>query len=311
MAAPATDVSAVLVEGPWRHRLVAAHGARFHVAELGEGPLVLLLHGFPQFWWAWRAQLVALAAAGYRAVAMDLRGYGASDKPPRGYDTPTSAADVAALVRALGERDAFVVGHGVSGRTAWALPSLHPEQVRGIAVVGAAHPLLSRQVLLERARRGAPAGAGAGLRATAAALTRQLPVLPEHRLVHGDGVEQVLRARSAPGWPAPQDVQRYTEAIRVPFVAHSALEYHRWIARSAVRADGRRLAAALRGGVRVPVLQVRGELDPTVGTAALEAAERYAHGPHRLVQVPGAGHHVPEEAPERLTAVLAGWLARF
>ncbi len=64
--AAATDVSAVLVEGPWRHRLVAAHGARFHVAELGEGPLVLLLHDFPQFWWAWRAQLVALASAGYR-----------------------------------------------------------------------------------------------------------------------------------------------------------------------------------------------------------------------------------------------------
>ncbi|MCI2239552.1 alpha/beta hydrolase [Paenibacillus sp. TRM 82003] len=309
MAAPATDVSAVLVEGPWRHRLVAAHGARFHVAELGDGPLVLLLHDFPQFWWAWRAQLVALASAGYRAVAMDLRGYGASDKPPRGYDTATSAADVAALVRALGERDAFVVGHGVSGRTAWALPSLHPQQVRGIAVVGAAHPLLSRHVLRERLRGGGAAAVGA--RTTAVALARQLPVLPEHRLVHGDGVERFLRAASAPGWPRPEDVERYTEAIRVPFVAHSALEYHRWIARSAVRADGRRLAAALRGGVEVPVLQVRGELDPTVGAGALDAAARYAHGPHRVVQVPGAGHYAPEEAPDRLTAALAGWLARF
>ena len=308
MAAPATDVSAVLVEGPWRHRLVAAHGTRFHVAELGEGPLVLLLHDFPQFWWAWRAQLVALAAAGYRAVAMDLRGYGASDKPPRGYDTPTSAADAAALVRALGERDAHVVGHGVSGRTAWALPSLHPQQVRGIAVVGAAHPLLSRRVLLERVRGERPAGEG--LRTTAAALARQLPVLPEHRLVRGDGVEQVLRARSGPAWPSERDVERYAQAVRVPFVAHSALEYHRWAARSAVRADGRRFAAALRGGTDVPVLQVRGALDPTVSRAALEAAGRWAHGPHRVVEVPGAGHYVPEEAPEHLSAVLTSWLAR-
>jgi pimeloyl-ACP methyl ester carboxylesterase len=300
-----TDVSAVLVEGPWRHRLVAAHGARFHVAELGEGPLVLLLHDFPQFWWAWRAQLVALASAGYRTVAMDLRGYGASDKPPRGYDTPTSAADVAAVVRALGERDAVVVGLGIGGRTAWALPSLHPEQVRGIVVVGAGHPLLSRHVLLDRFSQ--PSGLGT----TRTALARQLPALPERSLVHGDGVERVLRERSAPGWPGVQDVARYAEAIRVPFVAHSALEYHRWIARSAVRADGRRFAAALRAGTDVPVLQVRGELDPTVSAATLDAGARYALGPHRVEEVPDVGHYVPEEAPDRLAALLAGWLARW
>ena len=305
MGVRSTDVSAVLVEGPWRHRLVAAHGARFHVAELGEGPLVLLLHDFPQFWWAWRAQLTALAAAGYRAAAMDLRGYGASDKPPRGYDTPTSAADVAAVVRALGERDAVVVGHGVSGRTAWALPSLHPEQVRGIVVVGAAHPLLSRHVLRERL------GEGAGLATTRTAFARQLPALPERRLLSGDGVERVLRERSGPGWPSAADVERYRDAIRVPFVAHSALEYHRWIARSALRADGRRFAAALRDGVEVPVLQVRGALDPTVPAGALDAAARFARGPHRVVEVPGVGHYLPEEAPERTTALLTGWLARW
>ncbi|NIZ90522.1 alpha/beta fold hydrolase [Kineococcus rubinsiae] len=305
MPGSTTDVSAVLVEGPWRHRLVAAHGARFHVAELGSGPLVLLLHAFPQFWWAWRHQLVALAEAGYRAVAMDLRGYGASDKPPRGYDTPTSAADVAALVRALGERDAVVVGHGISGRTAWALPSLHPGQVRGIVVVGAAHPLLSVQVLADRARRGT-----GPLRASAAALVRQVPVLPERRLVHGDGVEQVLRAGAGPGWPGSEELHRYREAVRVPFVAHSALEYHRWIARSPLRGDGRRFAASVRGPVDVPVLQVRGALDPTVGPRALAAAEEYAAGPHRAVEVPGAGHYVPEEAPERFSSVLLSWLAR-
>nr|WP_106210087.1 alpha/beta hydrolase [Kineococcus rhizosphaerae] len=305
MSTPATDVSAVLVEGPWRHRLVAAHGARFHIAELGEGPLVLLLHDFPQFWWAWRSQLVALASAGYRTVAMDLRGYGASDKPPRGYDTPTSAADVAAVVRALGERDAVVVGLGMGGRTAWALPSLHPEQVRGVVVVGAGHPLLTGHVLRDRL------GRATGFDTTRTAFWRQLPALPERSLLTGDGVERVLRERSGPAWPGPADVARYAEAIRVPFVAHSALEYHRWIARSAVRADGRRLAAALRAGVEVPVLQVRGELDPTVSRRTLHAAADYAHGPHRVEEVPGVGHYVPEEAPDHLAALLAGWLARW
>lgn len=291
--------------------MVAAHGARFHVAELGSGPLVLLLHDFPQFWWAWRAQLVALSSAGYRCVAMDLRGYGASDKPPRGYDTPTSAADVAAVVRALGEQDAVVVGHGVSGRTAWAAAALHPEQVRGVVVVGAAHPLLSRHVLVDRLRDAEERARGRGLRTTGAAALRQLPRLPERHLLRGDGVERVLRERSGPGWPHAEDVERYTEAIRVPFVAHSALEYHRWIARSQVRADGRRFAASLREPTRVPVLQVRGELDPTVSAGALEAGERFAAGPHRALTVPGVGHYLPEEAPDRLTAVLAGWLARF
>src|ERR1700761_8324388 len=108
---PAPDPSTVRIPGPWSHREVNANGIRLHIAEAGSGPLVLLLHGFPEFWWSWHHQLVALADAGYHVVAPDLRGYGASDKPPRGYDAPTLSADLAGLVRALGERDAVFVGH--------------------------------------------------------------------------------------------------------------------------------------------------------------------------------------------------------
>src|SRR5512143_1870526 len=120
------DESVVLVEGRWAHRTVTANGQRFHVAELGDGPLVVLLHGFPQFWWSWRHQLLALADTGYRAVAPDLRGYGASDKPPRGYDAFTLSADVAGLVRALGERDAVIVGHDWGGFLGWTTAAMHP-----------------------------------------------------------------------------------------------------------------------------------------------------------------------------------------
>ncbi|WP_117214559.1 alpha/beta fold hydrolase, partial [Allorhizocola rhizosphaerae] len=109
-----------MVDGPWAHRFVSANGSRFHVAELGSGPLVLLLHGFPEFWWAWHHQLPLLADAGFRAVAVDLRGYGASDKPPRGYDGFTLAADVTGLIRGLGERRAIVAGAGAGGLIAWA-----------------------------------------------------------------------------------------------------------------------------------------------------------------------------------------------
>ncbi|MBA2308380.1 MAG: alpha/beta fold hydrolase, partial [Pseudonocardiales bacterium] len=131
------DPSTVLLPGPWEHRAISANGIRLHVAECGQGPLVVLLHGFPEFWWAWRHQLTGLAQAGFRAVAVDLRGYGDSDKPPRGYDLWTLAGDVAGLIRALGERSATVVGHGWGGLIGWTVTALHPRLVRSLVVLGA------------------------------------------------------------------------------------------------------------------------------------------------------------------------------
>ncbi|HEY0002801.1 MAG TPA: alpha/beta fold hydrolase, partial [Actinoplanes sp.] len=138
------DASCVLVEGPWTHRFVGANGSRFHVVEAGTGPLVLFLHGFPEFWWAWHDILPRVADAGFRAVAIDLRGYGASDKPPRGYDGYTMAADVTGLIRALGERNAMVVGAGAGGMIGWAAAAFHPKLVSRLVVLGAAHPLRLR-----------------------------------------------------------------------------------------------------------------------------------------------------------------------
>src|ERR1700744_5850469 len=114
----------IQIAGPWAHRSITANGTRFHVASMGEEPLVLLLHGFPQFWWTWRQQLVDLADAGFRAVAIDLRGFGASDQTPRGYDAPNLATDVAALVAALGERDAMIVGNDLGGLLGWTVAAL-------------------------------------------------------------------------------------------------------------------------------------------------------------------------------------------
>ena len=121
----------IQIAGPWTHRSVTANGSRFHVASMGEGPLVLLLHGFPEFWWTWRHQLVTLSEAGYRAVAVDLRGYGGSDKPPRGYDLITSAADAAGLIRALGEANAIVVGTTGAASPHGRLPRTSPRPYAG------------------------------------------------------------------------------------------------------------------------------------------------------------------------------------
>src|SRR6266702_36675 len=171
--------SPIYVDGPWSHRPVTANGTRFHIAEAGEGPLVLLLHGFPQFWWTWRAQLTSLPAAGYRVVAADLRGYGGSDKPPRGYDLITAASDAAGMVRALGEANAVVVGHDWGGLVAWTMATYFPKVVRRLAIVSVGHPLrIHTAVLVD------PLGQG---KRSWYALPFQLPVMPERRLARGDG----------------------------------------------------------------------------------------------------------------------------
>ena len=296
------DAAEILVEGPWRHRFVAANGGRFHVAEAGSGPLVLLLHGFPEFWWAWRHQLPALAAAGYHAVAMDLRGYGASDKPPRGYDTPTITADVAGVVRALGASGAVVVGHDWGGWIAWSMPPLQPRVTRAIGVLSMAHPLALRGRL----------GGLAQLRAARRLLDFQLPVTPERWIGDQDGVAELLREWSADGAgfadPDGEAVHRYRRAMQLPFVAHTAMEYYRWSLRSLPRRDGRRFAAALRDPVSVPVLQIHGGRDPFVLPETAAASRRWAAGPARYEIVPGAGHFLPEEAPDQVSSLLLDWL---
>ena len=170
-----TGGSAVYIDGPWSHRSISANGSRFHIAESGDGPLVLMLHGFPQFWWTWRHQLASLPGAGFRAVASDMRGYGGSDKPPRGYDLITAASDAAGLIRALGEANAVVVGHDWGALVAWTMATYYPKVVRRLAIVSAAHPLRMRAEML--------AGPVRRRWRNGSTVRFQLPVLPESRLV--------------------------------------------------------------------------------------------------------------------------------
>ena len=298
----ALDASMALIEGPWEHRFVAANGARFHVAELGDGPVVLLLHGFPQFWWAWRHQLVALAEAGYRACALDLRGYGASDKPPRGYDTYTSATDVASVLRLLGASRAVVVGHGWGGWIAWAMPTLQPTVTRAIASLSMPHPLLFR-----RASFTSPAQ----LRANGYLGGLQRPFVPERQMtVHGGYVQRLLREWASPYgiWPSPQEARTYADAMALPFVAHSAAEYYRWVVRSQLRPDGWRFARRLRTPVQVPVLRLHGEHDSAVLPESAGGSAHYCAGRFEAHLVPRAGHFLPEEAPDQVNHRLVAWL---
>jgi len=293
----------ILAEGPWTHRDVPANGARFHVAEMGRGPLVLLLHGFPTFWWTWRRALPALAAAGYRAAAMDLRGYAGSDHPPRGYDPFTLSADVTGVIRSLGERHAVVVGHGWGGFLAWTAAVLHPEAIRGIAPVSMPHPRRLRRSMI---------GDSAQRRASSYMFGFQVPASPERDLLEDRAAEvgRLIRSWSAtPHFPDATADATYRAAMLHLNTAHCALEYHRWALRSIPRPDGIRFVRRMKDPIWAPVMQVQGADDPTVLSSSSRGSETYVQGPYRWVEVPGCGHFPHEEQPEAFLDELVSWLA--
>ncbi|MFJ6212269.1 alpha/beta fold hydrolase [Streptomyces sp. NPDC092296] len=298
---PAANSWNVHLDGPWTHRDVAANGARFHIAELGEGPLVLLVHGWPQFWWAWRHQLVALADAGFRAVAMDVRGVGGSDRTPRGYDPANLALDITGVIRSLGERDAALVGHDTGGFLAWVAAVMRPSLVRRLAVVSAAHPRRLRRALLTDRHQ---------LAAYDHVLGFQRPWVPERQLVADDAELTAHYLRSWTGAVAPDEKSEahYRQAMQIPSTAHCSIEPYRWLLRSMARPDGFQFSRRMKRPVRVPTLHLHGELDPVLLTATAVGADEYVEAPYRWRLLDGVGHFPHEEDPVGLSAELVEWL---
>jgi pimeloyl-ACP methyl ester carboxylesterase len=296
------EPTSVLVPGPWTHRDVSTNGTRLHIAEIGSGPLVLLVHGFPEFWWSWRHQLTALADAGYHAVACDLRGYGASDKPPRGYDIFTLAADLAGLIRALGERQAIVVGQDSGGFLAWSMAALHPRTVSRLVVSGSAHPLRMRRAIFGEVR--------GQLTASGYLAGFQLPWRPERELVDDDAelVAELMRRWGGPGFPDAETERRNRDAMQIPGVPHSSMEYYRWVFRSMFRPDGWRMQRALREPVGVPTLQLHGLQDTCVLPSTAQGSEEFVAASYSWRPLQGVGHYAPQEAPEEFNRLLLEWL---
>jgi pimeloyl-ACP methyl ester carboxylesterase len=289
---------------------VSANGIRIHVAEAGSGPLVVLLHGFPEFWWAWRRQLTALSDAGYRAVAVDLRGYGDSDKPPRGYDGWTLAGDVAGLIKSLGETRAHLVGHAWGGMVGWTVAALHPRLVASVAAISAPHPLALRSAV----RRGMFRRSDNQAAAISRVFRAQLPFVPERGLVADDAavVERLLRQWGGPRWTVSTDFTEVADvdraALRVPGVAHSSQEYFRWALRSQLRGDGHRFAEALDRRLGVPALQVHGSLDPYLLESTARASREWLPPNARFRSLTDIGHFPHHEAPDTVNDLLIDFL---
>jgi pimeloyl-ACP methyl ester carboxylesterase len=271
---------------------------RLHYVEEGEGPLVVLLHGFPEFWFSWRFQIPALAAAGFRVVAPDMRGYNLSSKPAgvSAYDTDLLAADIRDLIVERGAESAHLVGHDWGAGVAWATAMNHPEAVERLAILNMPHP--------RRYKR--------GVRRPRQFLKSwyvfffQLPWLPERAVrVGGWLLFRTVALGSSVSSDAftPEDIERYIEAWSQPGAATATINYYR----AAFRHSPWRLEARIRP-VRSPTLVIFGERDRYLSKELAEPDRADVPNLERVVRLPEASHWVHHDEPERVNELLEEFL---
>jgi pimeloyl-ACP methyl ester carboxylesterase len=275
---------------------VVAGGVRFHYATAGRGPLILLLHGFPERWFSWRAQIPALAAEGYRVVAPDLRGYGLSDKPASGYEITDLAQDVVCLIHALGEASATVIGHDWGGAITWEAAARYPACVARCAVLNCPHPAVMREVALHSWDQ---------FRRSWYMLFFNLPWLPERLIARDRGRALVGIFRRASVHPekfTPEVLEAFRDSVATPDDVSPMLAYYR---RSVRRALGSGLPPYPL--VRQPTLLLWGERDTALSTRLIAPHTRYASD-LTLRRVPNCGHFIQQECADTVNALLATWL---
>jgi pimeloyl-ACP methyl ester carboxylesterase len=277
---------------PWSHCQAVVNGVRLHFVEAGSGPLVVLLHGFPEFWYCWRWQVPALAAADFRVLVPDLRGYNLSDKPPGvgNYRLGALVDDVVALIDHAGGERAAVVGHDWGGAIAWALAMRHPQRVERLAILNAPHPAAFRRELANPAQ---------WLRSWYM-LFFQLPWLPEWLLRAGDFalLERTFRHQTRnPLAFTPDDIALYKQALRQPGALTATLNYYRALFRFPREIAGR------PAPIRAPTLLIWGERDQYLGIGMSRHLERWVPG-IRVERLPGISHWVQTDDPERVNRLL-------
>lgn len=311
-------------------RFVTTNGIRMHLLEQGSGPLVVFCHGFPECSYSWRHQLPALAAAGFRAVAPDQRGYGRTDCPDRieAYDIFQLTGDIVGLVRELGEERAVVVGHDWGAAVAWTCALLRPDVVRAVALLSV--PYLPRFGVRPTDVMRAMSGGGRfyqlyfqepgkaeaeldpdprrALRMLLYSLAGDPPPAERWRFVFGkhEGImDSGTVPESLPPWLTEHDLDVYAaEFTRTGF--RGGLNWYRNLDRNW------ELTPFLAGAkVRQPSLFAAGELDPVVAMyrATFDGLERGMPALRKKVLLPGAGHWVQQERPGEVNALLREFLA--
>jgi len=262
---------------------------KLHYVEAGDGPLVVLLHGFPEFWFGWRQQIKPLAAAGYRVVAPDMRGYNLSSRPDgvAAYDTGPLTADIRGLVEERGAKSAMLVGHDWGGSVAWATAMIHPEIVERLAILNAAHPRKLLQGLHHPGQ----------LRKSWYFFFFDVPALPES-IVHADNWHFFRHfLRDAHPSYTPEEIDRYVEAWSQPGAAAGMINYYR----ASVRAKN---AEAQIRSISAPTLVIWGEQDRYLGPELAEPDHGDVPNLDRVERLPDASHWVHHDSAELVTKLL-------
>ena len=311
-------------------RFIESNGIRMRIAEMGEGPLVLLIHGWPESWYSWRHQLPALAEAGYHAVAPDMRGYGKTDKPEavEEYDMRHLAADVAGLVDALGEETAVIAGHDWGSMVVWNAALMHPEKFTGVIAMSVpyggrpkAPPTQTWKeqfgenffyILYFQEYGVAEAEFDADPRGILSRLylspksKREKPAITDSKASAGGWIGRLGAPLELPDWLTQEDLDFYVgEFTEAGF--RGGINYYRNFDRNW------ELTSELAGvKVQQPSIFIAGEKDIVInGAGADQLKSLMARGVEDLRDVklfPGAGHWIQQERAEETNAAMIAFL---
>ncbi len=277
----------------WQHRDLITNSIRLHYVTEGTGPLLLLLHGFPEFWYSWRHQIPFLAELGYQVVAPDLRGYNDSDKPRTGYDIQTLLHDIVGLIHALGQEKAIIVGHDWGGALAWSFALAYPEMTERLIILNAPHPWAFLRELRTPKQ----------LRKSWYILAFQLPWLPEYLLgrKHASAIATMLSNSSVQKEAfSAEDLKQYRDAMSKPGALTASLNYYRNLVHRPINAS-----TGIQPGTSIttPTLLIWGEQDIALDSALTEGLESWVPDLH-IRRIPDSGHWVQQEKPQQVNLLL-------
>jgi pimeloyl-ACP methyl ester carboxylesterase len=308
------------------HRTIDTNGIKMHIAEAGQGPLVLLLHGFPELWYSWRHQLPALAAAGYHAVAPDVRGYGGTDAPPEieDYTMRHHTADAVGVLDALGAKTAVVVGHDWGAPIAWHCALLHPERFPAVAALSVPYMPRGQSPPIQQMKQvfgdnffyilyfQEPGVAEAELEADVRRSLRLLLYNASGDAPRGAALPQKTKEAKLldgsqepdrlPPWLTDADLDYFTgEFERTGF--RGGLNRYRNMDR-----DWEDLPELAGAKVQQPALFITGDRDLVLSFSSADAMKANVPNLRKTVTLPGCGHWTQQERPAEVNAALIEFL---
>jgi pimeloyl-ACP methyl ester carboxylesterase len=285
-----------------KHGYAQVGSVRIHYAQYGCGDrLVVMLHGFPECWYSWRHQLIALGEQ-FTVVAPDMRGYNLSDKPSHveDYRIDRLVDDVTGLIRHFGREQATIVGHDWGAGVAWAVALKHPEYVsRLVALQVPPLPVWRKNMTLKQALR------------SWYMLFFQIPRLPEWLLSRNDfeALDKMFSGTvMRPGSITSADITVYKRALREPGALTASLNYYRANVFSLFFGRRDKRNASVESSVRVPTLFIYGERDHAIVPETVRGVGHFVDGPYREIRIADIGHWVQQEAHAEVTAALCSFL---